>query len=48
LQSEFAAEAHLAEGQWLKQQLNLVKLRMFREGTRMLTVSKAEGKYLKN
>jgi hypothetical protein len=33
LQTAFAAETHLAEGQWLKEQLNLVKLRMFRAGT---------------
>jgi hypothetical protein len=43
LQTAFAADTHLAEGQWLKEQLNLVKLRMFRVGTRMPTVSRAEG-----
>jgi hypothetical protein len=26
------AETHLAEGQWLEEQLNVVKLRMFRVG----------------
>jgi hypothetical protein len=35
LQSALAADTHLAEGQWLKEQLNVVKLRMFRVGTRM-------------
>jgi hypothetical protein len=29
LQIAFAAETHLAEGQWLKEQLNVVVLRMF-------------------
>jgi hypothetical protein len=27
LQTPLAAEAHLAEGQWLEEQLNVVKLR---------------------
>jgi hypothetical protein len=30
LQTALATDAHLAEGQWLKEQLNVVKLRMFR------------------
>jgi hypothetical protein len=46
LQTAFAAETHLAEGQWLKKQVNMVKLRMFRAGTRRPTVSRAEGQYL--
>jgi hypothetical protein len=48
LQTAFAADTHLAEGQWLKEQLNLVKLRtsMFRVGTRRPTVSRTEGQYL--
>jgi hypothetical protein len=33
LQTAFAADTHLAEGQWLKEHLNVVKLRMFRVGT---------------
>jgi hypothetical protein len=33
LQTAFAADTHLAEGPWLKEQLNVVKLRMFRVGT---------------
>jgi hypothetical protein len=42
----FAAEAHLAEGQWMDEQMNVAKLRMFRVGTRMLTVSKRKGHFL--
>jgi hypothetical protein len=42
LQTAFAADTHLAEGQWLKKQLNVIKLRMFRVGTRRPT----EGQYL--
>jgi hypothetical protein len=45
LQTAFAAETHPAEGQWLKEQLNVVKLRMFRVGTRMPTVSRTEWQY---
>jgi hypothetical protein len=45
LQTAFAADTHLAEGQWLKEQLNVVKLRRFRVGTRMPTVSRTEGQY---
>jgi hypothetical protein len=29
LQTEFAASAYLAEGQWLEKQLNVEKFRMF-------------------
>jgi hypothetical protein len=46
LQTAFAADTHLAEGQWLKEQLNMVKLRMFRVGTGMPTISRTEGQYL--
>jgi hypothetical protein len=42
-QTAFAAETHLAEGLWLEEQLKVVKLRMFRVGTRVPTVSRAEG-----
>jgi hypothetical protein len=35
LQTKFAAETHLAEGQWLWEQQNVKKLRVFREGTRI-------------
>jgi hypothetical protein len=40
LQTAFPADTHLAEGQWLKEQLNVIKLRMFRAGTRIPTVSR--------
>jgi hypothetical protein len=43
LQTAFAAGA---EGQWLKEQLNMVKLRMLRAGTRMAAVSRTEGQCL--
>jgi hypothetical protein len=33
LQTAIAAETRLAEGQWLKEQLNVIKLPMFRVGT---------------
>jgi hypothetical protein len=46
LQTAFAAETHLAEGQWLKEQLSMAKLRTFRVGTRMQTVSRTEGQCL--
>jgi hypothetical protein len=46
LQTAFAAETQLAEGQWLKEHLNMLKLRMFRVGTRMPTVSRTEGQCL--
>jgi hypothetical protein len=43
LHTAFAADTHLDKGQWLKEQLNVVKLRMFRVGTRRPTVSRTEG-----
>jgi hypothetical protein len=46
LQTAFAADTRLAEGQWLKEQLNVVKLLMFRVGTRRPTVSRTKGQYL--
>jgi hypothetical protein len=46
LQTAFAADTHFAEGQWLKEQLNAVNLRMFRVGTRRPTVSRTEGQCL--
>jgi hypothetical protein len=45
LQTAFAADTHLAEGQWLKEQLNVVKLCMFRVGTRTPPVDRTEGQY---
>jgi hypothetical protein len=46
LQTVFAAETHLAEGQWLEENVNTVKLRMFRAGTRMPIVSRTKGQHL--
>jgi hypothetical protein len=46
LQTALAADTHLAEGQWPKKQLNVVKLGMFRVGTRMPDVSWTEEQYL--
>jgi hypothetical protein len=46
LQTAFVEDTHLAERQWLKEQLNVVKLRMSRVGTQMPTVSRSEGQYL--
>jgi hypothetical protein len=46
LQTAFVAETTVTEGQWLKEQLTMVKLRMFRLGTRMPTVSRTKGQYL--
>jgi hypothetical protein len=46
LQTKFAAETHLAEGQWLWEQQNVKKFRVFREGTRIPTVSRTEGQWL--
>jgi phenylalanyl-tRNA synthetase alpha subunit len=43
---ELAAEPHQAEGRWLDEQLNSVKLRIFRVGTRRPTVSRREGQHL--
>jgi hypothetical protein len=42
LRTAFSADTHLAKGQWLKEQLKVLKLRMFRVGTRMPTVSRTE------
>jgi hypothetical protein len=46
LQTASAVGTRLAEGQWLEEQLNLVKLRQSRAGTRMPTVSRTEGQCL--
>jgi hypothetical protein len=45
LQTACATDTQLAEGQWLKEQLNVVKLRIFRVGTRTPTVFRTEGQY---
>jgi hypothetical protein len=46
LQTEFAARTHLAAGQWLEEQLNVEKFRMFLVGTRKPTASRREGQNL--
>jgi hypothetical protein len=46
LQTAFAEDTNLAEGQWLKEQLNVVKLHMFRVRTQRPTVSRTERQYL--
>jgi hypothetical protein len=46
IQTSFAADTHITKGQWLMEQLNVVKLCMFRVGTRMPTVSRTERQYL--
>jgi hypothetical protein len=43
LQTAFSADTHLAEGQWLTEQLNVVKLSMFRVGTQIPTVFRTLG-----
>ncbi|PNF21364.1 hypothetical protein B7P43_G16928 [Cryptotermes secundus] len=45
-QTKFAATTHLAVGQRLKEQLNVEKFRMFREGTRKPTASRTEEQYV--
>jgi hypothetical protein len=39
----FAARTHLAVGQWLEEEVNVGKFRMFRVGTRKTTASRTEG-----
>jgi hypothetical protein len=46
LRTSFMAETHLTEGQWLKEQLTVVKLPMFRLGTRIPTVSRTKEQWL--
>jgi hypothetical protein len=46
LQTAFVVETHLAEGQWLEEQVNMVKLRMLRVGTRRPTIPMTEGQHL--
>jgi hypothetical protein len=38
LHTILAAETHLAEGQWLEEQQNREKLRMFREGNTIIII----------
>jgi hypothetical protein len=46
IKTAFTFETHLAERQWLEEQVPVVKLRMFRVGTRRTAVSRIGGKYL--
>jgi hypothetical protein len=46
LRTEFAVRTHLAVGQWLEEQLNVEKFRMFRVETRKPTASRTEGQNL--
>jgi hypothetical protein len=46
LQTAFVAETTVTEGKWLKEQLTVVKLRMFLLGTRMPIISRTKGQYL--
>jgi hypothetical protein len=46
LQTAFSAETQLAKWQWLKEQLNVIKLCTLRVGTRMPIVSRTERQYL--
>jgi hypothetical protein len=46
IQTAFSVETRLAEGQCLEDQVNMLKLRMFRGGTQRSTVSRGEGQHL--
>jgi hypothetical protein len=48
LQTALALETHVAEGQWLEEQVNMVKLPIFRVGTRRPTVSRTKGQHLRH
>jgi hypothetical protein len=39
-------ETHPAEGQWLEEQMNMVKLPMYRVGTQMPIISRTEEQHL--
>jgi hypothetical protein len=43
LQTALAAQTHRTEGQWLEDQLNMIKLGMFRVGTLMPIVTRRGG-----
>jgi hypothetical protein len=43
LQTAVTTETHLAEGKWLKEQLSLMQLHVFRVAIQMATVSGAKG-----
>jgi hypothetical protein len=42
LHTAFPDEAHLAEGQWLEEQVNMLKLRILAVGTRKPNISRRE------
>jgi hypothetical protein len=42
LQTAFAVETHLAEGQWLEEQVNVLKLGMLRVGTRRPSIFRTD------
>jgi hypothetical protein len=46
LQTVLAGETHQAAGQSLEEKVNVVKLRVFRAGTRIPAVSRTEGQHL--
>jgi hypothetical protein len=46
LHTAFAVETHLVDGQWLEKQVDMVKLRMLRVGTRRSTVWWTGGQHL--
>jgi hypothetical protein len=46
LQTAFAFETHLIEGQWPEEQVNMLRSGMFRIGTRRPTLSRTEGQNL--
>jgi hypothetical protein len=43
LQTVFAVEAYVAIGKWLEEQVNMLKLRMFRVGIRSPAISRTGG-----
>jgi hypothetical protein len=46
LQTVFEVETCLAVGKWLEEQVNMLKLRMLRLGTRRPTISRTYGQHL--
>jgi hypothetical protein len=46
LQTALTVKTPLPNGQWLEEQVNMLKSQMFRTGTRRPTVSRTGGRYL--
>jgi DNA topoisomerase IB len=46
LQTASAVATHQSQGQWLEEQVNMLKLRMFRVGNRRPAISRTEGQHL--